>query len=236
MTQAKMAYQLYGSPDSANLVIRLVLEILHAPYEYVAVDRSIKAHKSSAYLAMNPQGLLPVLVDPDQDAPLFETAAILLHLADKHGGLAPDVASPARGRFLKWLLFLSNTVQSDLRISFRPERYAQTASASDEVGLVVAARIQHHFELLEREIKRSGGPFLLGSGLTVLDPYLASCARWAQLYMRGGKLDQHGLPAIRTLCEKLEGMPEVLRATSLEGLGPQPFTHPSRPDLPGVTD
>ncbi|WP_161599784.1 glutathione S-transferase family protein [Roseibium sediminis] len=236
MTQVNMTYQLYGSPDSANLVIRLVLEILHVPYEYVAVDRSTQAHKSKAYLAMNPQGLLPVLVDPDQDAPLFETAAILLHLADKHGGLAPDVAAPARGRFLKWLLFLSNTVQSDLRISFRPERYTHTASASDEVGLVVAARVQRHFELLEQEIARSGGPFLLGSKITVLDPYLASCARWAQLYMRGGTMNIGVLPGIKALCERLQAMPEVLRATALEGLGPEPFTHPSRPDLPGITD
>ena len=234
--ETRNAYQLYGSPDSANLVIRMALEVMHIPYEYIPVDRSVQAHKSEAYRAMNPQGLLPVLVDPDQDAPLFETAAILLHLADKHGKLAPEIGSPARGRFLKWLLFLSNTVQSDLRISFRPERYTESTGAADEVARTVASRVQQHFELLDQEIARIGGPFLMGSELTVLDPYLAACARWARLYMRGGALDVSALPAIRNLCERLETLPEILRATSLEALGPAPFTHPERPDLPGVTD
>jgi glutathione S-transferase len=85
---------LYWSPDSANVVVRTVLEELGVAYQDVLVDRAGGVHSSAAYRAMNPQGLLPVLVVPDQDEPLFETAAILLWLAERHSALQP----PAAGR------------------------------------------------------------------------------------------------------------------------------------------
>ena len=51
-------------------------------FELVLVDRAGNAHKSPAYLRLNPNGLIPVL--EDGDLVLYETAAIVLHLADTH--------------------------------------------------------------------------------------------------------------------------------------------------------
>lgn len=82
-----MAYTLFYSPDSANIIVRMALEEIGADYEALVVDRRANAQRSPAFLKFNPQGLLPVLVDPGQDEPLFETAAILLHLADQHSTL-----------------------------------------------------------------------------------------------------------------------------------------------------
>ncbi len=50
------------------------------PYRTVLVDRAAQAQKSPAYLALNPNGLIPVLETPH--GPVFETAAILLWLAE----------------------------------------------------------------------------------------------------------------------------------------------------------
>ena len=89
-------YQLYYSPGKANLAPHMLLEEIGAPYELVAVDTERGAHRDAAYLKLNPNGRLPVLVDGD--LVLYETAAICLHLADRHpeAGLAPALGSAAR--------------------------------------------------------------------------------------------------------------------------------------------
>jgi len=229
-------YELYGSPDSANLVVRMALELLHQPYRYHAVDRSIQAHKSEAYRQLNPQGLLPVLIDPDQDAPLFETAAILLHLSEKHRCLGALPNSPERGRYLKWLFFLSNTLQSDLRISFRPHVYVADKAGQSELVSTLGCRVNEHFALLNAEIEKQQGSFLLGNEVSVLDLLLAACARWAILYTHGEAAKIDHLSALQEMLRTIEAMPEVVKAAELECLGPTPFTAPCVPDVPGVTD
>ncbi|MCB1329029.1 MAG: glutathione S-transferase N-terminal domain-containing protein, partial [Maritimibacter sp.] len=71
---------LHYAPDNASLIIRIALEELGLPYETRLVDRQAEAQKSPAYLALNPQGLIPVLETPE--GPIFETAAILLWLGE----------------------------------------------------------------------------------------------------------------------------------------------------------
>ena len=85
-------YRLHYAPDNASLVIRLALEDMGLPYETVLVDRTTREQDSAAYRALNPAGLIPVLETPQ--GPVFETAAILLWLADTHGQLAPAPADP----------------------------------------------------------------------------------------------------------------------------------------------
>ena len=118
-----MSYVLYYNPDSANLVIRMVLEEMALPYEDRMVSR-IRTDRNDDFFRLNPRGLLPVLIDEQQDVALFETAAILLYLADKHRQLAPGMTDGrARGTFLKWLFMLSNTLHADLRFRFYSERF-----------------------------------------------------------------------------------------------------------------
>jgi Glutathione S-transferase, N-terminal domain len=77
-------YTLFYVPDSANLVVRIALEELGASFAALLVEGAGAASRDAAFLALNPQGLVPVLVDSHQDEPLFETAAILLHLSEQH--------------------------------------------------------------------------------------------------------------------------------------------------------
>ena len=89
-----------------------MLEEIGCAYELVHVDRGADAHKAPAYLQLNPNGLLPTLVDAD--LVLYETAAILLHLVDTHSQakLAPPAGTAARAHFYKWLVWCSSTLQS----------------------------------------------------------------------------------------------------------------------------
>ncbi|HTZ78020.1 MAG TPA: glutathione S-transferase N-terminal domain-containing protein, partial [Stellaceae bacterium] len=75
-------YQLYYFPGNANLVPHMVLEEIGAPHELRLVDRSKGGLTSPDYLKLNPHARLPTLVDGD--LVLYETAAICLHLVDRH--------------------------------------------------------------------------------------------------------------------------------------------------------
>lgn len=225
-------YRLYYSPDSANLVVRVALELLGAPYEAVLVDRSRGEQRSAAYRRLNPQGLIPVLVDGE--SVLFETGAILLYLAERHPGLAPPPADPARGEYLKWLFFLSNTLHADLRIAFYRERYAGDAAARESAGRTAQQRVLGHFRLLEQQLAGHAGSGLLPWGRSVCDVYLAICARWACLYPRGAALPADALddcPQLLALCAALEEDPAVARACAAEGI-PAPFFRAPRPAQP----
>ena len=76
-----MSYLLYYSPDSANLVIRMILEELGAHYDDSEVPRR-RSERDPTFLRLNPRGLLPVLIDKANDTVLFETGAIALYLAE----------------------------------------------------------------------------------------------------------------------------------------------------------
>jgi glutathione S-transferase len=106
-----MTIHLYYAPGNASMTPHLLLEELGVPFELKPVDRANHAHKSAAYLKLNPNGLIPVLVDGD--LVLYETAAIVLHLVDTHAeaGLAPAVGTTERAQFYKWLVWLAATVQ-----------------------------------------------------------------------------------------------------------------------------
>ena len=82
-------YKLFYSPGSAALAPHAALEETGAAHELVLVDMKSNAHKKPDYLKLNPAGRVPTLVDGDQV--VFESAAIMMHLADKHpaSGLAP---------------------------------------------------------------------------------------------------------------------------------------------------
>ena len=79
--------RLHYAPDNASLCVRLALEELDLPYETVLVERSTKAHKSPAFLSLNPNGLIPVL--ETQNGPMFETGAAAVRVA-KAEGLGPS--------------------------------------------------------------------------------------------------------------------------------------------------
>lgn len=85
--------QLHYFAGNASMVPHMLLEELGLPFELLYVDRALHAQKSADYLLLNPNGLIPVLVDGD--LVLYETAAICLHLADcrREAGLAPPLGS-----------------------------------------------------------------------------------------------------------------------------------------------
>jgi glutathione S-transferase len=226
-------YRLHYAPDNASLVIRLALEELALPYETVLVDRRARAQDSAAYRALNPGGLIPVLETPD--GPLFETAAILLWLADRHSAMAPAPDSPQRAAFLKWLFFASNTLHADLRMLFYPGTYIGAAQPH-QTQLQATLRQRLHQHLTSLDHAAAERPAWLGAPLpSVLDCYLACLLRWMALYPADSDrswFDLAAYPALQRLCAGLESRPAVACAQQAEGLGAHPFTNPTHANPP----
>jgi glutathione S-transferase len=231
-----VSLRLHWSPDSANLIVRLALEELGLPFEAVRIDRARGDHKSPAYLALNPQGLIPVL--QDGELVLFETGAILWHLAARAGRLGADGPpasdAPARAATLKWLFYLSNTPHAELRAMFYTPRYVDGPDAVAALRRGLAARLRQHLDLVEGQLADGG---LVGAEVTLADLYLAMLLRWAQLYPKD-EAPLRGLdawPRVFALCRRVEDRPAAARAFAAEAIPPaRAITAPRRPDLAGA--
>ena len=226
-------YVLHYAPDNASLVIRLAMEEMGVDYLTTLVDRSVNAQWSSAYRALNPNGLIPVLETPH--GPMFETGAILLWLADTHGAMAPGQQDPDRVGFLKWLFFLSNTLHADLRINFYTHLYAgEDAAHQNAVVEMIQSRLTTHLRRLD-DLAAAGTPYLAATQPGVMDYYLACMMRWMALYPANRDKGWYSLgvtPHLSSMLHRLEERPAVLAAAKAEGLGPTPFTQPRHPQPP----
>ena len=228
-----MSYVLHYAPDNASLVIRLALEQVGAPYRCALVDRSQAAQRSEAYIALNPNGLIPTL-ETDQE-PIFETGAILLWLADRHDGLGPAPDSVKRADFLKWLFFLSNTVHSALRILFYPDQFigADPIHQSNLRANAANALVRYHTQL--DSLVAQGHTLCGGQTPSALDFYIAATLRWPAIYPRDYDRSWHSLanyPALHDMCLRLETLAPVHLLSQAEGMNATPFTNPASPNPP----
>jgi len=206
--------QLHYHPSDASIAPHLLLEELGVPFELKLVDRSVNAQKSPAYLKLNPNGLIPVLVDGE--LVLYETAAILLHLADTHpaAGLVPPLATPERATVYKWLFWLANTLHATEMPFFYPERWADDAAAIAQVKAHAEARVGAQLELLDAELAHHGGPWLLGERFSLLDPYLWMLGCWTRHFARPARR----LPQLGPYLDRMQARPAVQRVLRTEGL------------------
>ncbi len=214
--------QLHYDPGTAAMVPHILLEEIGVPYERVLVPRSSGAHQEPAYLRLNPNGLIPVLVDGD--LVLYETAALVLYLSDMHSRaqLVPPLASAQRAHFYKWLMWLTNTLQAALIVYFYPERWV------DEGNAVGAAQIKRHAERkvaglldqLDAELARHGQSWFGGAQYSALDPYAFTLCRWTRNFANeqpARERRQLG-PYLKRMLER----PAVQRVLAAEKLAP-PF-------------
>ena len=100
--------QLYSFPTPNGVKVSIALEEIGLPYEVHAIDITKNESWTKEFLALNPNGKIPAIVDPNgpggKPLGLFESGAILLYLAEKTGELMP--ADPARRyETIEWVFF-----------------------------------------------------------------------------------------------------------------------------------
>ncbi|SFR35523.1 glutathione S-transferase [Yoonia tamlensis] len=214
-------FRLHYAPDNASLCVRIALLEMGLPFDSILVDRRKNAQKAPQFLAMNPNGLIPVLETPD--GPMFETAAILLWLADRAELLIAPADSPQRAHDLQWLFWLSNTLHATLRMLFYPAQYAD--GAPEILHVRTRARLVAQLDMLEAA---TTAPWRDADAASIHGCYLAPMLRWCALY--GGSTDWFDLarwPKLHAFAKRIETRPALIQAARAEGLGPLPVSAPS---------
>ena len=217
--------QLHYYPSTASMAPHILLRELVVPFELLLVDRTQNAQKMTAYLRLNPNGLIPVLTSNDEEGELvlYEAAAICLHLCDMHpaSNLAPAVGTPERAHFYKWLMWLTNTLQATLINYFYPERWV---NVDNDVG---AAQVKSQAEIkvgvlldqLDAELARQAllhtEPWLLGANYSAVDIYTLMLCRWTRNFASKPARDR---PQLGPYLQRMLARPAVIKAFAAEGL------------------
>ena len=206
-------YELYYYPGNASMAPHMVLEDCGAPFKLHLLDRSQNAHKAPAYIALNPAGRIPALVQGD--LVLFEAAAICLHIADQNpdSGLAPKLGTPERANFYKWLMFLTNTIQPETLTFHYSDRHTTDPDGVAAVKAKAEERLNEWYDIVEAELS-ANGPYLLGEEFSLADYYLTMVSRWG----RGLSRPPRELPNISRLQQLVLARPAARRALATEGL------------------
>lgn len=173
------------------------LEEVGAPYELRFVDILKGEQKKLEFLAQNPMGKIPVLLDGD--TVVTEAAAIALYLADRYayGKLAPKVDDPNRGAYFRWSTFPAAVVE--------PGATAKMNNWTFKDGQVGWGTFDAVLATLEKAVSK--GDFLLGSTFSMADVIFGSTLRYMlQFKMLEAK------PAFSAYVERINARPALKRA------------------------
>ena len=200
---------LYYRPGSAAMAPHAALAEIGVDYRLELIERE-QAQSDPAYLALNPLGVVPTLVDEESGLVLTESAAILLYLGDRY----PDarLAPSDRADYYRWLVFLTNTVQMTMLRFFYPERYGGA-----EVGPIAAADAARAFDVVEAAL--DGREWLAADHRTGADLFLFMVTRW------GRRLEPPAWdrPNLRQHFLRTLALPGVRRAIEEQGLDLPPW-------------
>jgi len=145
--------------------VRWALEEAGQPYEVRLV--SLGAMKEPAHLALHPFGQIPTY--EEGDLALFETGAIVFHIAERHGGLLPDDPN-ARARAIMWMFAALNSVEPPiLELSIAKFQEGERSWAEERLPLV-RDRIRDRLRLLSARLGKAAwldGAFSAGDLMMV---------------------------------------------------------------------
>lgn len=169
-------YKLYWHPNTCSLAPMAILEEIGVPYDSHELNYEGGEHRRPHYLRIHPLGLIPALGLENGES-MFESAAIVQFLCDRHMCLAPSIEQPERCRFLQWLYFMSNTLYPSYnRISW-PERYTATPKGAAKVKSQARHTVLKQWQVIENALSRNG-PWLLGHSFSACDIYLQMVTTW----------------------------------------------------------
>jgi glutathione S-transferase len=192
-----MSFKLYHQPGSRSGRVVWVLEEIGEPYDIEIIQREDKA--TPEYRAMHPLGRSPVVVT--DEGPLFESAALVLQVADLHpdSGLMPPVGTYERGLVYQWVIFAMTELEP-----------AVVDAYSDDEARKDRGRERFAAALPAVEQAVDGKEFLVGDGLTAADLVIGGVLGFAA---RGGLLE--GSPNAEAYAQRLNDRPARKRAAEV---------------------
>lgn len=173
--------KLYGGAFSRASIVQWYLEELQVPYEFILLDMKAGEHKQPEYLAINPIGKVPAIVDGDLK--LWESGAILLYIAEKYG--KNPISLEERAIFSQWVLFGNSTLATGIFVEANRER--------EMPRLLTTLN-----DIFARQ------PFLLGDEFTVADVAVGSILAYIPIML---KLDLSEYPAVVNYIQTISERP-----------------------------
>lgn len=164
------AIVLYYNPVSRARTVHWMLEELGVPYKLELIRFDKGENKTPQFLALNPMGKLPTLVD--HGVVVTESAAICVYLADNYprAQLAPALHDPARGAYLRWLFFAAGCLEPAMLDRMFPRAQAPRPSTNGY------GSYEDTLNALEHALKP--GPYILGDRFSAADVYVGSALGW----------------------------------------------------------
>ncbi len=173
--------KLYGGSRSRASIVQWYLEEIGAEYEFILIKKEEGEHRQPDFLALNPFGKVPVIVDGDFK--LWESGAILLYIAEKYGKM-PD-SLEQRSIIYQWVLFGNSTLGNGLFIESNRER--EMPKLLTPLNNILSSQ-----------------PFLLGEEFSVADVAAGSILCYIPIML---KLDLSEYPAVVDYIKRLTERP-----------------------------
>jgi glutathione S-transferase len=163
-----MSLVFYYTPMSSATRIHWALEELGVPYEKIKLDLAAGDQKKPEYLALNPNGKIPLLVA--DGTPIFESLAILLYLGETYGvdkGLFP-APGPARAEAFKWMAWANVTMAEAIGRIIRntTDRFPEE-HRNAKAGEAAKHELLELWKIVDRAME--GKSYLVGDHFTLVD-------------------------------------------------------------------
>lgn len=188
---------LFHSPQTRSSGVLMLLEELGAPYELRVLNMKAGEQRRPEYLAINPLGKVPAILDGD--ALVTEQVAIFIHLADRfpEAGLAPAADHPSRGPYLRWLVYYAACYEPALVDRFlqrdpAPPMHSVYSDFDTMLGVI--------------EAQLGQGPYLLGDEISAADILWGGALRWGMMF---GIVPER--PAFVDYAQRLNSRPAIRR-------------------------
>ena len=209
--------QLYslGTPNGVKVTLMLeeLLELGVSDAEYDAWPINILSGDqfSSGFVAVNPNSKIPALLDRSGESPIriFESGAILVHLAEKFGHFLPNEAD-ARAEVMSWLFWLQGSAPFlgggfGHFYAYAPEKWQYPIDR-------YAMEVKRHLDLLDKTL--ANRPFLAGGDYTIADiatwPWYGALAK-GLLYEAGTFLDVASYAHVQRWTQEIGERPAAKR-------------------------
>lgn len=200
--------KLYYLPGACPLASHIALEWIGKPYEAQEVPRN--ELKQPPFLALNPVGSVPVLVDGDMT--LTQSTAILEYLAEQNpeAGLLPSSVKE-RAEVRRWLGLFNADLHRTFNNIFAAPYYASTPESQKELVEKSTARVVQYFTVVDKQLE--GKDWVAGTR-SIADPYLYTLLRWAQ----AKSVDIGHLKNLKNFFERMGSDAGVKSALKAQGL------------------